>query len=153
MIDMTKGFTIVREFEATPAELWHAWTDPDEAAHWWHPTGLRTPRDTVTIDARVGGRYAYTMVDDATAQEYPTGGVYREVAPFERLVFTWGHPDSDPDDTPVVSVTLTPIGGRTRMTFTLQGVDAQPGDRYMYDGWDSALEEFRIHVSRKEVTR
>jgi uncharacterized protein YndB with AHSA1/START domain len=153
MIDMTKGFTIVRDFEATPAQVWQAWTDPDEAAAWWHPKGLRTPRENVTIDARVGGRYAYTMVNDATAQEYPTGGVYREVTPLERLVFTWSHPEHDPDTAPLITVTLTPIGDRTRMTFTLQGVDAQPGDGYMHDGWSSALDEFGIHLSRTGSVR
>ena len=32
MIDKNLGFTLVRNFDATPAEIWRAWTDPDEAA-------------------------------------------------------------------------------------------------------------------------
>lgn len=141
MIDTTApGFTLVRDFEATPEELWSAWTEPDEVAVWWHPRGVSTPRESVAIDARVGGRYAYTMVDDATGDRYPTGGVYLEVQPFERLRFTWGEPDADPSEAPIVTVTLEPNGNRTRMTFDLRGVEGRPGDGFVHDGWDSALD-------------
>jgi len=152
MIDTSKGFTIVREFDAAPQELWRAWTDPDEAAAWWHPAGLHTPRDTVAIDARVGGRYAYTMVNDATGERYPTGGEYREVVENERLVFTWGNPDDDPESAPLITVTLAPLTpGRTRMTFDLRGIAAAPGDDNVYDGWDSALDQFAAHLRRREL--
>jgi len=89
MTDFTKGFTLVREIAATPAELWEAWTNPDEAAGWWHPRGVSTPRASVRIDARVGGTSEYTMVNEETGQEYPTVGEYRVVVPIQRLVFTW----------------------------------------------------------------
>ena len=88
---------------------------------------------------RVGGRYTYTMVNDTDGTAYPTGGVYREVLPYERLAFTWGDPAGDPDDTPVVTLTFTPTPEGTRMTFELRGVDGTQVDQYFYDGWDSAL--------------
>jgi uncharacterized protein YndB with AHSA1/START domain len=140
------GFTLVRDFDATPEEIWSAWTDPDEVTQWWHARGLSTPRDSVTIDARVGGRYAYTMVHDLTGDSYPTGGVYIELQPFDRLVFTWGDPDADPTEAPVATVTLAPNGDRTRMTFELRGVDGRPGDGSFYDGWDSALDVLMDHL-------
>lgn len=146
MMTSNPGFTLVRDFDAAPQEIWSAWTDPDEIAQWWHPRGVSTPRESVMVDARVGGRYTYTMVDDATGAAYPTGGVYLEVQPFERLVFTWGDPDADPDDAPVATVTLTPDGARTRMTFDLRGLDGRPGDGNFYDGWDSALDVLADHL-------
>lgn len=63
MIDTTKGFTIVRTFTATPRRVWQAWLDPECIAAWWHPAGAATPRDSVQVDPRVGGRYRYTMVN------------------------------------------------------------------------------------------
>ena len=146
MTQTAPGFTLVRDFDATPQEIWSAWTDPDEAAQWWHPRGVSTPRESVTIDARVGGRYAYTMVNDTTGENYPTGGVYLEVQPYERLVFTWGDPDADPAEAPVVTVSLEPNGARTRMTFDLRGVEGRPGDGSFHDGWESALDELADHV-------
>ncbi|MET1015555.1 MAG: SRPBCC domain-containing protein [Leifsonia flava] len=138
----TKHFTIVHVFDAPRADIWRAWTDPDEAAFWWHPRGLETPRDSVEIDARVGGSFRYTMVaPDGT--EYPTYGEYLEVVEPERLVFTWGDPAQPDEPQPVITVELAEHGddGRqTEMTFTVRGVDGQPGDDYIYDGWVSAFD-------------
>lgn len=62
------------------------------------PTGLpSTPLETISFDVREGGRYRYTMVNIETGEEFPTGGVFLEVVPFERLVFTWGYPDAPID--------------------------------------------------------
>ncbi|MET4781030.1 SRPBCC domain-containing protein [Glaciihabitans sp. UYNi722] len=151
MIDMSTGFTLVRELDATPAELWQAWTDPDEVAIWWHPAGARTPRESVSIDARVGGQYVYTMVDETSGNEVVTGGVYRELVENERLVFTWGYPDGDPEDTPIVTVTFEPLGELTRMTFDLRGVTGMAGDGFFYDGWESVLDQLAGFIGQTEV--
>lgn len=145
MIDRTHGFTLIREFDATPAELWDAWTNPDEAAAWWHPAGITTLRESVRIDARVGGRYTYLMVNEATGDEYPTGGTYQEIVEPERLVFTWGRPEDADEDTPLVTVTIEPVGeGRSRMVFDLRGAPGHPGDGNMYDGWASAFDDLLV---------
>ncbi|WP_304454025.1 SRPBCC domain-containing protein [Nocardiopsis sp. YSL2] len=146
MIDVSKGFTLVRTFEASPEEVWKAWTDPDAAAQWWRPRGTTTPRETVEMDTQVGGRYTYTMVNDAVGNKVVTGGVYREVVPFERLVFTWGHPDGDPDDTPVITVTLEPVNEGTRMTFDLRGVEGAEGDGSFHDGWQEVLDSLENYM-------
>lgn len=153
MIEATKGFTLVRTFEATPEEIWQAWTDPDLAAQWWHPRGMSTPREEVEIDARVGGRYTYTMVNDASDDRVVTGGVYRDVVPFERLVLTWGNSDGHPDDQPVITITLEPVGERTRMTFDLRGVDGTKGDGYFYDGWEHVLDSLEEHMGSSRTGR
>jgi uncharacterized protein YndB with AHSA1/START domain len=149
MIDRAQGFTIVRTFDATPEEVWAAWTDPDQVAQWWHPYNTSTPRESVEIDARIDGHYTYTMVNDETGQSVVTGGVYREVVPFERLVFTWGEPDADPHDTPVVTITLEAIGDGTRMTFDLRGVSGAPGDGYFHDGWTETLDTLGMHIKSR----
>lgn len=151
MVDTSRGFTLERMLDATPQAIWDAWTDPDRAAQWWHPQGLTTPRDSVDIDAKVGGRYRYTMVDETSGDEFPTGGVYREVRPVEKLVFTWGEPDADPDDTPLVTVTIADLGGLTRLQFDLRGEDGMSGDESFYDGWDQALDALAEHLGQTAV--
>jgi uncharacterized protein YndB with AHSA1/START domain len=148
MIDTTKGFTLVREFDASPEEIWRAWVDPDEAAQWWHPRGVSTPRDSVEIDATVGGHYTYTMVNDRSGEKYPTAGIYREVVENERLVFTWGNPDDDDEDRPLITVSIEPLGELTRMTFDLRGWQGMSGDGDVYDGWESALDSFAEQLAR-----
>src|SRR5699024_1040594 len=78
---MAKAFTITRSLNATAQQVWHAWTDPDAIADWWHPRNTSTPREEVKVDVRVGGHYRYTMVNDDTGERVVTGGVYKEVAP------------------------------------------------------------------------
>lgn len=134
-------FTITRIFDAPRDLVWRAWTESADAAEWWHPRGIEIKDGSVSIDVRPGGRYAYTMVNPADGSEYPTTGVYREVDPPRRLVFTWASP-GDPDDTaPVITVDLRELGSdRTEMRFHLRGFAGAPGDENVYDGWDSAFD-------------
>ncbi|GAA1149672.1 SRPBCC family protein [Nesterenkonia lutea] len=149
MIDESKSFTLARSFAATPEEVWTAWTDPDAAAHWWHPEGLSTPRESVEMDVREGGTYTYTMVDDADGTRLVTGGEYREVLPYERLVFSWGDPKDEIEDCPIVTLVLTPTSEGTHMHFHLAGADGAEGDNFYYDGWNSALDMLGEHLSRR----
>lgn len=134
------GFTIVRDFAAARERVWQAWTDPDVMARWFHPEGLHTPRESVSVDLRVGGTYTYTMRIEETGQEFPTAGRYLRIDPPVRLDFTWGAPGSI-DEAPRVSVELEEIAAdRTRMTFTLIGLPDDSGeDASAYDGWSSAF--------------
>jgi uncharacterized protein YndB with AHSA1/START domain len=134
-------FTITRIFDAPRELVWRAWTESADAAEWWHPRGIEIKDGSVSVDVRPGGRYTYTMVNPADGAEYPTTGVYREVDPPRRLVFTWASP-GEPDDTaPVITVDLRELGAdRTEMLFHLRGVAGAPGDENVYDGWDSAFD-------------
>lgn len=151
MTDATPGFTLVRVVDATPERIWSAWTSADEAAQWWHPRGFTTPRESVTIDARVGGAFSYTMVNDATGVEYVTVGDYREVTAPEKLVFGWGGTDAAAADLPVITVSIESLGELSRITFDLRGHEGVAGDGDFYDGWESALDELVQYLGQNEV--
>ena len=60
-------------------------TDPAHLARWWGPNGFTTP--LCEVDATPGGKIRIDMRGpDGTV--YPMTGVFREVTPPERLVFT-----------------------------------------------------------------
>jgi uncharacterized protein YndB with AHSA1/START domain len=145
------AFTIERVFDAPRELLWQVWTDPDEAPYWLHPRDITTPRESVDYDLRPGGAYRYTMIA-GDGSEYPTVGRYREVTPPERLVFTWGSPGDDDDEMPLITVDLAehgPSREQTRMTFHVQGIAGQPGDRNVYDGWAEALDLLAERVAAR----
>lgn len=137
-------FTITRTLHAPRDVVWRAWTDEDELARWLYDFG-RTPRESISFDVREGGSYRYTLISD-NGEEYPTGGVFLEVVPPERLVFTWRNPDDSIDTAPVVTITLTERDGRTELVFSLRGIAGHPGDGNVYDGWDQALDSLASAV-------
>lgn len=65
-------FSITREVGAPRELVWRAWTENSELAQWLRPFGVST--DSVAFDVRVGGTFAYTMTNDETGEEFPTGG-------------------------------------------------------------------------------
>ena len=79
---------LVRTYAAPRRVVWEAWTDPDQIAEWWGPRGITTPRDSIEIDLRPGGRMRFDMVDDATGARYPNSGTILEVDPPSRIVWS-----------------------------------------------------------------
>lgn len=63
---------IERVFDAPRELVWNAFTDPDQLAQWFGPVGYHVPRDSVTVDLRVGGEQRLTMVPDS--EEVPPAG-------------------------------------------------------------------------------
>src|SRR5699024_8860490 len=139
---MAKAFTITRSPNATAQQVWLAGLVAQGVACCGPPRHSSATREGVKVDVRVGGHYRYAMVNDDTGERVVTGGVYKEVAPYERLVSTWGEPGADPKKTPVVTITLEPEENGTRIIFELRGVSGQPGDGFFYDGWDEAVDVF-----------
>jgi len=78
----------VRTYDAPRQLVWEAWTDPDQMAQWWGPRGVTTPRESIELDLRPGGRMAFDMVDEATGSRYPNRGTFLEVEPPARLVWS-----------------------------------------------------------------
>lgn len=143
-------FTITRNFDASPGLVWRAWTEPAEFAQWLRPFGVTA--DSVSCDVRVGGRYRYTMTNDETGERFPTGGEYLEVDPVARLVFTWGDPDAPVDGTPVITLTFVPRGEGTGLTLHMLGQAGEPGDGFIYDGWEEGLANLGEYLASEERT-
>jgi uncharacterized protein YndB with AHSA1/START domain len=56
---------ITRVLDAPCEQVYRAFTDPDQFARWYGPVGFPVDRDTLELDARVGGRQRFAMVSDA----------------------------------------------------------------------------------------
>jgi uncharacterized protein YndB with AHSA1/START domain len=78
---------LTRVVRAPPGEVFAAWTDPALLERWWIGVGGWVDAK-VDVDLRVGGRYHLSMRDERGAL-HGVVGVYTEVAPAERLGFTW----------------------------------------------------------------
>jgi uncharacterized protein YndB with AHSA1/START domain len=94
----------VRTYRAPRQLVWDAWTDPDQIARWWGPRGLSTPRESIELDLRPGGRMRFDMVDDVTGARYPNSGTVLEVDPPARIVWS---DDGFQDGTGKATATVT----------------------------------------------
>lgn len=107
--------TITRVYDAPIADVWEAWTDPDQVAQWWGPRGFTLT--THHKDLRVGGTWKYTMHGPDGA-DYPNTTVYLEIEPQAKLVYDHGANDNQP---PMFRVTVlfSESGGQTTMRMTM----------------------------------
>lgn len=99
---LDREIVLVRVFDASPAAVFAAWTDPDAFCEWFGPDGF-----TCTVrqmDVEPGGRARFDMISgDGT--RYPNRFDYLEIVPDQRIIFDHG---SDIDDDPArFRVTLT----------------------------------------------
>lgn len=132
----TPSLTLRRHFKAPPPKVWAAFTDPTVLVRWWGPHG--TVGASAELDIRVGGRF-HVISRMADGERHQIGGLYREVAPPERLVFTraW---HSTPERESLVTVTLSPDGSGTLLTLTHEQFhDESARDRH-HHGWSAALD-------------
>ena len=105
---------ITREFDAPPAKVFRAHTDPDLVVQWLGPHGMEMRVDH--YDCRTGGSYRYVHSD--ANGEYAFHGSFHEVRPDERIVQTFTF-EGMPDGVALEKLVLTDLGdGRTRLTAT-----------------------------------
>ena len=118
-----RAFTVHRTVQAPPAAVFRAWTEPSQLG--WFFSGEGSPGEP-EVDLRVGGAWRQLMII-ADDEQYVTGGVYREIVPGERLVFTWGAEGGWPvpdENAPVVTVEFAAAGDATEMSLTHAFPDA-----------------------------
>jgi uncharacterized protein YndB with AHSA1/START domain len=131
------SLAIKRRLKAPPAQVFAALTDPEKVKRWMGPGEMKAV--SAESDTRVGGHYRWAM-QAPDGERHDVGGVYREVVPNEKLVFTWAW-KSTPERESLVTVLLKPDGAGTLLTLTHeQFVDEDARDRHQ-GGWNGALDK------------
>ena len=111
-----RELVLTRLIDAPPAKVYRAWTEPELLKQWFAPLPFTTP--VVEIDVRPGGANLFVM-RDPQGNEYPNHGVYLEVIPNRKLVFTDAYTGAwQPSAKPFMTVIVTfeDEGGKTRYT-------------------------------------
>jgi uncharacterized protein YndB with AHSA1/START domain len=138
----TSELVITRIFDAPRELVYRAFTDPDQLAQWFGPAGFSVPRDTVDIDARVGGRQRLVMVnDDNPSLTSPIDARFTEVIENELLVGTQeveGIPGTQGVVTMSLRLEFHNEGGKTRLLIR-QGPFTQEMEDMTREGWNSSF--------------
>ena len=127
---------IVRKYNAAPDKVWRALTEPEALKQWMGPADAFKVL-VAEADPRVGGRYHFVM-KSPDGEEHDVSGVYREVVPNRKLVYTWAW-KSTPERESLVTIELAAAGGGTELTLKHdQFFDEEARDRHEH-GWTGTL--------------
>ena len=141
---------LVRDLKAPRATLWACWTDEQHLPHWFVPK----PNKVVacTLDLRAGGACCTTFDVDGTLME--NNGVYLEVIPHEKLVFTdtyqagW-KPAAEPFMTAIITLEdLEPGVTRYRAVVRHRSKETAEQHRTMgfHDGWGAVATQLEVYA-------
>jgi uncharacterized protein YndB with AHSA1/START domain len=107
----TPFIEVVRDFDATPAQVFRASTDPKLVAQWLGPRELSMR--VIEYDVRTGGGYQYVHID-ADGNEYGFRGVFHAVVDNESIVQTFEFAGA-PGHVTLDSMTYEDHAGLTRL--------------------------------------
>ena len=141
-----RELVLTRVIDAPREAVYRCWTEPELLKKWFAPKPFTT--EAATLDVRAGGANVVVM-QSPDGLKFPTAGVYLEVVPNERLVFTdaftsgWEPKDGVPFM--VAAVTLTDEGGKTRYEARVRhwSPEARVQHEQMgfYSGWSKCAEQ------------
>jgi len=149
---LPRDLALTRSFDAPRDVVFKAWTDAQSLKRWWGPKGFTNP--VCEVDPRPGGLIRIDMrAPDGTV--YPTKGMFREIVPPERLVFTTCMLDEKGDTVFEVlnTLTFTQHGGKTTIMLyvsvgkTTTGLE-RPYLAGMEQGWSESLDKLDQEVAQ-----
>jgi len=141
-----------RTLNATPERAFHAWTTAEHIQQWMRPEpGMEIP--LASMDLRVGGKFRIQM-KKPDGEFFTAVGVFREVKPPERLVYTWdwekdgsgaefGEAEGKPS---LITVEFLKRGERTELVLThSRFASVESRDNHAH-GWSRGVESFAKFV-------
>ena len=137
-----RQFQLRQNLSAAPYEVFNAWTQAEALKAWFAPGPMTTPE--AEMDARVGGRYKITL-EEPDGTRHTATGVFEEVVPYERLVFTWRWTRGTEDLR--VTITFKPEGKATQLTIVLDGFTNEESRAKTRQGWTGCLEKLPLYLA------
>jgi uncharacterized protein YndB with AHSA1/START domain len=138
--------SLTRIIDAPRAKIFRCWTEAELVKQWFAPLPWTT--SAAELDVRAGGTSSVIM-RSPEGEDYPNVGVYLEVVPNERIVFTdaftcaWV-PSAKPFM--VGTIQLDDLGnGKTRYTATVLHWTAEDREAHekmgFYEGWGRCTDQ------------
>lgn len=136
---MPETVTLHRIIATPPEKIYRAFLEPDALANWLPPYGfLATVRE---LEAKVGGIHAVTFRNFTTGNSHSFRGVYHELVPDTRLVYTDTFDDPNMPGEMRVTVDLKKISAGTDLSITQDGIPDMIPTEFCYLGWQESLDK------------
>ena len=149
-LDPKTDLHFTRSLAVPRALVWECWTSPEHIPHFFVPRPHRVT--ACDLDLRVGGRFNTTF--EVEGKEMQNNGVYLEVVPQEKLVFTDAYregwkPAPDPFMTALLLLSDTADGGTT-YTAIARHRNAETAETHkamgFYDGWGTVVTQLEDYA-------
>ena len=98
------------------------------------------------IDLRPGGAWS-AVITSPEGKSYGMAGIYREIAPPDRLVFTFAWDEEDAQRM-LIALTFREHGGKTEMTFRQTGFRSVESRDSHRDGWNECFDKLPAFLAQ-----
>ena len=145
MTDTSRELSFTRVLDAPRAAVWRCWTDSELLPKWFCPPPWKVSK--ATMDVRAGGSSLIVM-NGPNGEEMPNRGVYLDVVPNERMVFTDAFTEAwvpSQKAFMVATVEMADEGAKTRYTATVRHWSAEDRDAHekmgFFQGWGISTDQ------------
>jgi uncharacterized protein YndB with AHSA1/START domain len=139
VFDQERELILTRLIDAPREKVYRCWTDPELLTQWFAPAPWTTPK--AELDVRPGGS-SLVVMRGPDGNEFPNPGIYLEVIPNEKLVFTDAYTSAwEPSGKPFMTGILTfeDEGGKTLYTARVRHWSAADREAHekmgFHQGW------------------
>lgn len=126
-----------RDFDAPRDLVFKAYTDPMLVPQWWGPKSLTTVVDK--MDIKMGGIWRF-IHRDAEGTEYAFFGVYHQIVPPERIIYTFEF-EGMPGHVLLETISFEEQDGKTRLVNTAVFQTVEDRDGMIETGMESGAAE------------
>lgn len=147
-----RELVLTRLIKAPREKVYRCWTEPELMKQWFAPLPYTTPH--VDVDVRPGGANVIIM-RGPDGNDLPNRGIYLEVVPNKRLVFTDAYVKAwEPSDKPFMTVILTfeDESGKTRYTARVRHwtvADKEAHEKMgFHQGWGICTDQLEALVAK-----
>ena len=145
-------FAVERTYEASPAEVFGAWSDRTAKGRWFGDSD--NPSGDYELDFRVGGR-ELNRGAGPDGEVYTYDALYQDIVPGERIVYTYEMQRRETR----ISVSLATVEfnsdeNGTRLVYTEQGafLDGEDKAEYREQGTGGLLDALGAELQRTRAT-
>lgn len=148
-----RELVLCRIMNASPEKLYRGWTDPELMKEWFCPKPWSIAR--VETDLRPGGS-SLVVMRSPEGQEFPNPGIYLEIVPNKKIVFTDAFTKAwEPSQKPfmVATVTFEDLGnGKTKYTARAQHWSVEDRETHekmgFHQGWGICADQLESLVQK-----
>jgi uncharacterized protein YndB with AHSA1/START domain len=142
---LADGLRIVRRVRAPRIDVFDAWVNPERLRAWFGPVGT----SLIAVEGELGVGEEYRLsVRQQDGHVDQLVWRFREVAPPERLVFTWGSGAQPGGSETVVTINFRDRGAFTEIELEHTGVQTDPQRKTFTVGWEGCFQGLERYYTK-----